>query len=150
MVLNPWSRRWLVLVVAIFAVGGLLIGSSSSSQDGDGDEDTSREIPEVESARTGKTLTITIAAAENGQMSSVKLGLAKLFDGPLDGGRIRQIDRRLKDVFAIEGAFGQVVLRVDKRLNSGNLIEVIHVCERQKTADGNPVKKIGFVILGED
>jgi biopolymer transport protein ExbD len=96
-----------------------------------------------------KTLTITIYAAPNGQVASMTVGLAKLFDGPLDGGRIRQIDRRLKDVFAIEGTFDQVLLRVGKTLNYGELMRVIDVCTKQKMADGKPVNKISFVELGE-
>jgi biopolymer transport protein ExbD len=96
-----------------------------------------------------KTLTITIYAAPNGQVASMTVGLAKLFDGPLDGGRIRQIDRRLKDVFAIEGTFDQVLLRVGKTLNYGELMRVIDVCTKQKMADGKLVNKISFVELGE-
>ena len=82
-------------------------------------------------------------------MASIRVGLAKLFDGPLDGDRIRQIDRRLKDVLAIEGAAQQVLLRVDRRLNSGDLIKVINVCDGQKIADGGTIKKISFVVLGD-
>src|SRR5579864_4639194 len=63
-----------------------------------------------------KTLTITIAAAENGQVASVRVGLEKLFDGPLNEGRLRQFHRRLRDVFSIREAFDQVVLRVGKSL----------------------------------
>ncbi len=96
-----------------------------------------------------KTLTITIVAAGNGQVASMTVGLAKLFDGPLDGNRIRQLDRRLKDVFAIEGTFDQVLLRVGKNLNYGELMRIIDVCTRQKMADGKPVNKISFVELGE-
>jgi biopolymer transport protein ExbD len=97
-----------------------------------------------------KTLTITIAAAPNGQVSSVTVGLARLFDGRLDAGRIRQLDRRLKDVFAIEGApFDQVLLRVGKTLDYGELMKIIDVCTKQKMADGKPVNKISFVELTE-
>ena len=96
-----------------------------------------------------KTLTITIVAAPNGQVASMTVGLAKLFDGPLDGGRIRQLDRRLKEVFAIEDTFDQVLLRVGKTLNYGELMRIIDVCTRQKMGDGKSVNKISFVELGE-
>src|SRR5260221_7437431 len=48
------------------------------------------------------TLSITIAAAGNGQVASVSVGLAKLFDGPMDERKKQLLDKRLKDVFAIE------------------------------------------------
>jgi biopolymer transport protein ExbD len=98
---------------------------------------------------SAKTLTITIVSAGNGQVSSMTVGLAELFKGPLDSNRLRQLDRRLKDVFAIEGTFEQVLLRVGKTLDYGELMKIIDVCTKQKMADGKPVNKISFVELGE-
>jgi biopolymer transport protein ExbD len=96
------------------------------------------------------TLTITIVAAGNGQVASISVGLAKLFDGPMDGRALAVLDRRLKDVFAIEGKpFDQVLLRVGKALNYGELMKIIDVCTRQKMADGKPVNKISFIELQE-
>lgn len=96
------------------------------------------------------TLSITIAAAGNGQVASISVGLAKLFEGPMDGRKLQILDKRLKDVFAIEGKpFDQVLLRVGKALNYGELMKVIDVCTRQKMADGKPVNKISFVELPE-
>lgn len=96
------------------------------------------------------TLTIRIVAAGNGQVASISVGLAKLFDGPMDGRKLTILDRRLKDVFAIEGKpFDQVLLQVGKALNYGELMKVIDVCTRQKMADGKPVNKISFVELQE-
>ncbi|MGE5191687.1 MAG: hypothetical protein ACM3U2_04240, partial [Deltaproteobacteria bacterium] len=100
-------------------------------------------------AATSKTLTITITADADGHVASLTVGLAKLFDGPLDDNRLRQLDKRLKDVFAIEGTFDGVVLRVGKSLKYEELIKVINVCTVQKMADGNPVKKISFVEFGD-
>lgn len=96
-----------------------------------------------------KTLTITIASAPNGQVASMTVGLAKLFDGPLDRVRMGQFDRRLKDVFAIEEAFDQVLLRVGKSLDYGELMKIIDVCTKQKMADGKAVNKISFIELQE-
>jgi biopolymer transport protein ExbD len=96
------------------------------------------------------TLTITIVAAGNGQVASISVGLAKLYDGPMDGRKLQILDKRLKDVFAIEGKpFDQVLLRVGKALNYGELMKIIDVCTRQKMADGKPVNKISFVELPE-
>ena len=114
------------------------------------DQKEAQEEPEEGTGQAAaKTLTITIYAAPNGQVASMTVGLAKLFDGPLDGRRITQIDKRLKDVFAIEGTFDQVLLRVGKTLNYGELMRIIDVCTKQKMADGKPVNKISFVELGE-
>ncbi len=96
------------------------------------------------------TLSIRIVAAGNGEVASVSVGLAKLFDGPMDGRKLTILDRRLKDVFAIEGKpFDQVLLQVGKALNYGELMKIIDVCTRQKMADGKPVNKISFIELQE-
>jgi len=96
------------------------------------------------------TLSIRIVAAGNGQVASVSVGLARLFDGPMDGRKLQILDRRLKDVFAIEGKpFDQVLLQVGKALNYGELMKIIDVCTRQKMADGKPVNKISFIELQE-
>ncbi len=107
------------------------------------------EPPEGSGQAAAKTLTITIVAAGNGQVGSMTVGLAKLFDGPLDARRLQQLDKRLKDVFAIEGTFDQVLLRVGKTLDYGELMRIIDVCTRQKMSDGKPVNKISFVEFGE-
>lgn len=96
------------------------------------------------------TLTITIVSAGNGQVASIQVGLAKLFDGALDVNRLKMLDRRLKDVFAIEGKpYDQVLLKVGKSLGYGELMKIIDVCTKQKMADGTPVNKISFVELQE-
>ena len=96
------------------------------------------------------TLNITILAAGNGQAASISVGLAKLFDGPLDSRKLQIFDRRLKDVFAIEGKpFDQVLLRIGKALSYGELMKIIDICTRQKMADGKAVNKISFVELPE-
>jgi biopolymer transport protein ExbD len=105
---------------------------------------------EGEGIAAAHTLTITIVAAGNGQVASISVGLAKLFDGPMDGRALAVLDRRLKDVFAIAGKpFDQVLLRVGKALNYGELMKIIDVCTRQKMADGKPVNKISFIELQE-
>lgn len=147
MALNHWSWRSLVLVAAILAMHGLLIGSSSGKQD----DDAPAEKPKADAVQAAQNLTITITASENGQVASLRIGLAKLFEGPLDDRKLQILDRRLKDDFAIEGKpFEQVILRVGEKPKGGDMIKVINVCERQKLADGSPIKKINFVILNAD
>jgi biopolymer transport protein ExbD len=108
------------------------------------------EDPNGAGVAAAHTLTIRIVAAGNGQVASISVGLAKLFEGPLDGRSLSLLDRRLKDVFAIEGKpFDQVLLQVGKALNYGDLMKIIDVCTRQKMADGKPVNKISFIELQE-
>lgn len=90
-------------------------------------------------------LTITITAAADGQVASLSVGLAKLFDGPLDDQRLTMLDRRLKDVLAIEGKpYDRVLLRAHRNLKFEELIKVADVCTKQKSADGQPIKKLSF------
>ena len=105
--------------------------------------------PPDDPANGARTLTITITASRNGQVASLTVGLARLFDGPLDEERMRQLHRRLKGVFSIGEAFDQVVLRVGKTLDYGELMKVVEVCTKQKMSDGNPVSKISFMELPE-
>lgn len=104
--------------------------------------------PSDKAAAAAKTLQITIASTANGQVASVTVGLQQLFGGGLDAGRLRMLDKRLKDVFAID-AFDQVLLRVGKNLNYGELMKVVDVCSRQKMSNGKLVNKISFVPLEE-
>lgn len=151
MALNQWSRRSFTTVMSTIAMLFLLAGSSSSQDDGDDQPDVAREKPKAAAEADATTLTITITSAENGQASSMTVGKAKLFDGPLDGARLRLFDRRLKDVFAIEGKpYDRILFRVDKRLNSGDLIKIIHVCTRQKLADGEPLEMMIFASIEAD
>src|SRR5262245_32893974 len=56
--------------------------------------------PEPGAGAAAKTLTITIVSAGNGQVASMTVGMAKLFDGPATPEQLRKFDRRLKDVFS--------------------------------------------------
>jgi biopolymer transport protein ExbD len=108
------------------------------------------EKPGPEFEAGAKTLTIVIPASKDGQVASVSVGLAKLFDGPLDRDRLQQLNRRLKGVFSVQDAFDQVVLRVGTNLNYGELMKIVEVCTKQKMSDGKPVSKISFVELPEN
>src|SRR5262245_14096514 len=96
-----------------------------------------------------RTLAIKIVAAENGQVASVTVGLQKLFDGPLDDGRLRQLNRRLQEIFAIQDVFDQVVLHIGKQVNYGDLMKIIDVCTKQKISTNTLLSKISFVELPE-
>lgn len=97
-----------------------------------------------------KTMIITITGTPDGQVGYVQVGLGKLFVGPSDPVKLRDLDQRLKQVFLLEGTpFDQVLLRVGKSLAYGELMKIVEVCTRQKMADGAKVNKISFVEIEE-
>jgi biopolymer transport protein ExbD len=97
-----------------------------------------------------KTMIITVTGRPAGQVESVTVGLGKLFVGPADPVKLRDLDQRLKQVFLLEGTpFDQVLLRVGKDLAYGELMKIVEVCTRQKMADGTKVNKISFVEIEE-
>jgi biopolymer transport protein ExbD len=115
----------------------------------DSDDRIDRPDPPDPLGRAAKTLTITITSAVSGQVASVTVGLQKLCDGPFDDGRLRQLNRRLQEVFAIPEAFDQVVLQIGKQLNYGELMKIVEVCTKQKMSDGKQLSKISFAELPE-
>jgi biopolymer transport protein ExbD len=111
------------------------------------DEPTGKTAgPEVHAV---KILRITIGSAKDGQVSSITVGNAKLFNGPLDGARIRQLDRRLKDAFAIDGTFDRLLLRIGKSLDYGEALRLLETCVQNKMADGKPANRMQFENLGD-
>ncbi len=97
-------------------------------------------------ARAGQIpLVISVASTESGEIEWLDTGLAKLFDGPLNEDRLRLLDRRLNDIFAIaEPPFDGIVLRVGKDLRYDELLRIIQVCARQAPRDDSGRNKIAF------
>jgi hypothetical protein len=94
---------------------------------------------------------ITIGATGDGQVSSLNVGVSKLFDGPLDSSRLETLDHRLSDVFNIEGKpFDGILLRIGRSLRFDELLRVLVVCSRQNIADGTAVNKVFFLRMSED
>jgi hypothetical protein len=97
------------------------------------------------------SLPITIGATGDGQVSSLNVGVSKLFDGPLDTSRLETLDRRLSDVFNIEGKpFDRFLLRIGGSLRFDELLKILVVCSRQNMADGTAVNRVGFLRMSED
>jgi biopolymer transport protein ExbD len=96
-----------------------------------------------------KPLIVTIYPAPNGADHSILVGLMRLFEGPLDAPRLRQLDRRLSDALAIDGAFERLMLRVGAEVGFVEVTRIVAVCIRQSLADGTPVGEIDFVELGD-
>jgi len=114
-----------------------------------GDQKLPADRPPDRQEAEARTLLIQIVAADNGQVASVTVGFQKLFDGPLDERRLRILNRRLQEFFAIPEAFDQIVLRVGKQMNYGDLMKIVDVCTRQKMPDGKLLSRISFTELPE-
>jgi biopolymer transport protein ExbD len=95
---------------------------------------------------TAKTLEVSVFADNTGAASSAQVGLRVAFSGTADAANLHKLDQRLHEAFATEGSpFEQIVIRVAPSLRYEELMKVIDVCTRQKTADGQMLHKISFV-----
>jgi biopolymer transport protein ExbD len=95
---------------------------------------------------TAKTLEVSVFADANGDVASTQVGLRVAFQGPADVANLHKLDQKLHEAFAFEGSpFEQIVIRVAPNLRYEELMKVIDVCTRQKTADGQMLHKISFV-----
>jgi biopolymer transport protein ExbD len=95
---------------------------------------------------TAKTLEVSVFADGAGDVSRVQVGLRVAFQGPADTANLHKLDQKLHEAFAFEGSpFEQIVIRVAPNLRYEELMKVIDVCTRQKTADGQTLHKISFV-----
>jgi biopolymer transport protein ExbD len=108
------------------------------------------ERPDVaeaaEGSTTSKTLEVSVFADDTGGVASAQVGLRGAFSGPADTANLHKLDQRLHEAFAAEGSpFEQIVIRVAPSLRYEELMKVIDVCTRQKTADGQMLHKISFV-----
>jgi biopolymer transport protein ExbD len=97
-------------------------------------------------ATTAKTLEVSAFADAKGEVSRAQVGLLVAFIGPADPANLHKLDQRLHETFAAEGSpFEQIVIRVAPNLRYEELMKIIDVCTRQKTADGQQLHKISFV-----
>jgi biopolymer transport protein ExbD len=95
---------------------------------------------------TAKTLEVSVFADGTGGVASAQVGLRVAFSGPADAANLHKLDQKLREAFAVEGSpFEQIVIRVAPNLRYEELMKVIDVCTRQKTADGQMLHKISFV-----
>ena len=111
-------------------------------------------VEAVAIAGAADALTIMLTAAEDGQVASLSLGyvdkngrirMAKQFDGPLDVKRLMVLDRQLHELLTEKDEpCNRVLMCAQKSLKYEELLKVIGVCQRQKTADGKPIT-VSFV-----
>src|SRR5580658_615200 len=87
-------------------------------------------------ATTAKTLEISVFADPQGDVSRVQVGLNVAFTGPAVASNLHKLEKRLQEAFGFAGSpFEQAVIRVSPQLRYEELMKVIDVCTRQKTAD---------------
>lgn len=94
------------------------------------------------------SLIISIPGTPSGAVSGVKVGLVQAFSGPATPYNLSQLDRRMKELFGVQGTpFEQVLVRVGRSVHYSELMKVVDVCSRQKLENGEPLTKISFAEL---
>jgi biopolymer transport protein ExbD len=112
----------------------------AKAQDGEGERAISAD----------KSLEIRLLADGSGSVSSVRVGLAVVFQGQADAANLAQLEQRLRKVFELRTtAYEQVLIRVAPGLRYEELMKVVDVCTRQKMPDGERLRKISFEELPE-
>ncbi len=97
-----------------------------------------------------KSLEIRLLADGSGSVSSVRVGLAVVFQGPADAANLARFEQRLREVFSLRSTpYEQVLIRVAPGLRYEELMKVVDVCTRQKMPDGERLRKISFEELPE-
>lgn len=107
--------------------------------------ENSSDAPGISAA---ETLTISVLADGEGNVSSVRLGMGTSFSGRATRENLAQLNRQLRDVFSLKTTpYGQVLLQIAPVLKYEELMKVIDVCTRQKLPDGKRLTKISFTEL---
>lgn len=96
------------------------------------------------------SLIISVPAGADGNVAGVSIGLVQAFNGPATKDNLGRLDRRMKELFGVQGTpFEQVLVRVGRNVHYSELMKVVDVCSRQKLENGEPLTKISFTELSE-
>lgn len=99
----------------------------------------------IQMAAAEKSLDVWLLAGADGRISTARIGLANVFEGPADPANLAKLDQFLRNVFAVQNAeVDQVLLHVAPELHYEDLMKVIDVCIHQKLADGTNLRTINF------
>lgn len=94
------------------------------------------------------TLHLQVTANDRGGVNQVILDASPVVQGEMDAGNVQRLDRRLQQIFSQKMiGFDRIQIAVERRLRYGELMKVIDVCTRQKTPDGQQMRKISFTEL---
>lgn len=66
-----------------------------------------------------------------------------------NGVTLKDLDGKLKEIFAANTPFEQVLIQVHQDLMYDKLMKVIEICAKQKLPDGSKLSKLSFVELPE-
>jgi len=96
-----------------------------------------------------ETLHLQVMANDRGGVRLVILEASPVVQGEMNDVNIRLLDRELRRIFGTKMiAFDRIQIAVERKLRYGELMKVIDVCTRQKTPDGQQMRKISFTELG--
>lgn len=95
-----------------------------------------------------KAMEIILKSTPEGQLSTMQLGMGGVVVKGSSASALGKLDSWLKDSFGQKGTpYDQIVLKVAPLLKYDELMRVMDVCLKQKTADGKKLEKVGFVQL---
>lgn len=95
-----------------------------------------------------ETLHLQVMANDRGGVKQVILEASPVVQGEMDEANTQRLDRELRRIFGTKMiAFDRIQIAVERRVRYGELMKVIDVCTRQKTPDGQQMRKISFTEL---
>lgn len=95
-----------------------------------------------------ETLHLQVMANDQGGVKHVILEASPVVQGEMDEGNVQRLDRELRRIFGTKMiAFDRIQIAVERNVRYGELMKVIDVCTRQKTPDGEQMRKISFTEL---
>ena len=96
-----------------------------------------------------ETLHLQVMANDRGGVKQVILEARPVVQGEMDAANIQRLDRELQRIFGVKmTALDRIQIAVERRVRYGELMKIIDVCTRQKTPDGQQMRKISFTELG--
>lgn len=96
-----------------------------------------------------ETLHLQVMANERGGVKQVILEASPVVQGEMNDANIQRLDRELQRIFGMKMiAFDRIQIAVERTVRYGELMKIIDVCTRQKTPDGQQMRKVSFTELG--
>lgn len=95
-----------------------------------------------------ETLHLQVMANDRGGVKQVILEASPIVQGEMNDANIQRLDRELQRIFGLNVAFDRIQIAVERTVRYGELMKIIDVCTRQKTPDGQQMRKVSFTELG--
>jgi biopolymer transport protein ExbD len=95
-----------------------------------------------------EVLHLQVTAGAVGDVKQLTLENSATINGPMDSSTLQLLERKLQSIFSIQGIpFDRVQIAVDGELHYGELMKIVDVCSRLKSANGELIGKISFTEL---